>query len=92
MKKFISFVGQEAMNLSVGYFAGLMASNLVSQFFVRRGLGNLWGLTTKRSALNKDDYDWVMFFTSYAIGLIVMVLVQFGMRKLRGQKVVQVEG
>ena len=88
MKKLFLFMGHEALNLAVGYLAGLMASNLVSKFFVKRGLVNLWGLATKRSALKKDDYEWLMFATSYLIGLIVMILVSYGMRRLRGQEIV----
>ena len=92
MKKLLSFLGQEALNLAIGYLAGLAASNLVSRFFVKRGLVNLWGLTaTNRNALKKDDYEWLMFGTSYLIGLIVMILVNYGMRQLRGQKTVQVD-
>lgn len=91
MKKIFTFFGQEVLNLAVGYLAGLMASNLVSRFFVKKGLVNLWGLTTKRNALKKDDYEWLMFATSYLIGLTVMVLVQYAMRRWRGQKTVQVE-
>ena len=83
MKKFLRFVGNEILNLGVGYLAGLTASNLVSRFFVKRGLANLWGLTVKREALKKDTYEWVMFFTSYAIGLMVMLVVSYGMKKLR---------
>ena len=85
--KFSTFLGQEALNLSVGYLAGLLASNLVSRFFVKKGLVNLWGLTAnKRQALKKDDYEWLMFATSYLIGLIVLLLVQYGMRRWRGQR------
>lgn len=75
----------EALNLAVGYLAGLMASNLVSKFFVQRGLVNLWGLAAKREALKKDHYEWLMFAASYAIGLFVLLVVQYGMRRLRGQ-------
>lgn len=89
MKKFSSFLGHEALNLSVGYLAGLMASNLVSKFFVKRGLVNLWGLTAKREALKKDEYEWLMFGTSYLIGLMVLIAVQYGMRRLRGQRTEQ---
>lgn len=88
MQRFVQFLGNEALNLSVGYLAGLVASNLVSRFFVKRGLVNLWGLTARREALRKDDYEWLMFIASYLIGLIVMVLVQYGMRRLRGQRTV----
>lgn len=86
MKKLIHFLGQEALNLSVGYLAGLIASNLVSRFFVKRGLVNLWGLAARRDALKKDQYEWLMFTTSYVIGLIVLLAVSYGMRRLRGQR------
>lgn len=85
MKKLLRFLTQEALNLSVGYLAGLMASSLVSKFFVKRGLVNLWGLTARREALRKDDYEWLMFGVSYFIGLIVLLAVQYGMRRLQGQ-------
>ena len=86
MNRFSNFLTQEALNLSVGYLAGLLASNLVSQFFVKRGLVNLWGLTARREALKKDHYEWLMFISSYLIGLIVLLAVQYGMRRLRGQR------
>ncbi|MEZ4984972.1 MAG: hypothetical protein R2795_08045 [Saprospiraceae bacterium] len=86
MKKFTHFLTQEALNLSVGYLAGMLASGLVSQFFVKRGLANLWGLAGRRDALAKDSYEWLMFASSYLIGLLVMVAVQYAMRRLRGQR------
>jgi hypothetical protein len=85
MKKLTNFISQEALNLSVGYLAGLLASNLVSRFFVKKGLVNLWGIAAKREALRKDDYEWLMFISSYLIGLIVMATVQYAIRRLRGQ-------
>lgn len=86
MSKFSYFIGQEVLNLAIGYLAGLLASNLVTAFFVKRGIGNLWGLTSGRDALKRDTYDWVLFISSYVIGLVVMIAVQYGMRRLRGQR------
>lgn len=91
MPKFTEFIGKEALNLAVGYLAGLLASNLVTTFFVKRGLGNLWGLTSGREALKRDTYDWVLFISSYVIGLAVMIGVQYGMRRLRGQQTEEIE-
>lgn len=85
MKKLTNFLAAEMLNLSVGYLAGLLASNLVSKFFVKRGLVNLWGLAARREALKKDNYEWLMFISSYLIGLLVMVAVQYAMRRIRGQ-------
>ncbi len=88
MQKFSSFFASEALNLSVGYLAGLCASTLVSRFFVKKGLVNIWGLASRREALQKDDYEWLLFIASYVIGLGVLLLVQYGMRRLRGQRMV----
>jgi len=86
MKKAFHFLAGEVTNLAIGYLAGLTASNLVSRFFVKRGLANLWGLTTKREALQKDTYEWLMFITSYLIGLIVMVAVSQLVKKFRKEE------
>lgn len=83
MSKYITFVAGEITNLAVGYLAGLSASMLVSEFFVRKKVGNLWGLAAKREAVSRDDYDWLMFIGSYVIGLIVMVSVNYLMKRLR---------
>ncbi len=83
MSKFLQFVTGEITNLAVGYLAGLTASTLVSRFFVKKGLVNLWGLAAKREAVSKDNYEWLLFGASYLIGLIVMVCVNYGMKKLR---------
>ncbi len=83
MSKHTQFLLNEIINLSVGYLAGLTASNLVSRYFVKKGLVNLWGLTAKREAVGKDTYEWLMFFASYLIGLIVMLAVSYLMKKIR---------
>jgi hypothetical protein len=83
MSKFTNFVAGEIVNLSVGYLAGLSASTLVSSFFVKKGIKNLWGLAAKKEAVAKDDYDWLLFIASYVIGLAVMITVSYLMKKLR---------
>ncbi len=86
MPKFSQFLTHEALNLSVGYLAGLTASALVSRFFVKKGLANLWGIASRKQALAKDEYEWLMAILSYAIGLFVMLAVSYGMGRWRGQE------
>lgn len=74
------------MNLSIGYLAGLSASMLVSKFFVRKGLSNLWGLTTKKETLDRDTYEWLMFASSYLIGLVVMATINYLLKRMRNPK------
>ena len=86
MKKFLLFVRGEILNLAIGYLAGLWASSLVSRFFVKKGLTNLWGLTAKKEAVSKDDYGWLLFIASYGIGLLVMVSVNYLMQRFFSKK------
>jgi len=83
MLKFSKFISNELLNLSVGYLAGLSASSLVAKFFVKKGIGNLWGLAAKREAVKKDDYEWLLFGASYLIGLAVMLAVSYLMKSIR---------
>lgn len=82
MAKLKNFISNEILNLGVGYFAGLSASNLVSKFYVKKGLVNLWGLTAKKEAVSKDAYEWLMLISSYLIGLTVLLLVTYLMKKI----------
>lgn len=83
MSKITKFIAGEVTNLAVGYLAGLTASNLVSRYFVKKGLVNLWGVAAKREAVSKDAYEWIMFIASYLIGLLVMLAVSYLMQKIR---------
>lgn len=83
MSKITQFIVGEVTNLAVGYLAGLTASNLVSRYFVKKGLVNLWGLAAKREAVSKDTYEWLMFIASYLIGLMVMLVVSQLMKQIR---------
>ena len=82
MKNSFHFVANEVLNNAIGYLAGFIASNLVARFFVKKGIANLWGLTAHREAVNKTTYEWLMFFSAYFIGLIVLLLVNRLMKKL----------
>ncbi len=86
MNKIFDYIFKEALKNSAGYLAGLSSSMLVSQFFVKRGVSNLWGLTTKREAVSKDNYEWIMYVTSYVVGLVVMTLVNNFLKKLGGKE------
>ena len=85
MSNFKKFAAGEILNLSVGYLAGMSASMLVSQFFVKKGAKNLWGLAAKKEAVAKDDYEWLLFIASYAIGLSVMLLVSYLLRQFKAK-------
>ena len=83
MSKLFSFVFSEAIKNAVGFFVGLSSSYFVQLFFVKRGIGNLWGLASKREAVSKDNYEWIMYLSSYIIGLLAMSLVNSLFKKAK---------
>ena len=55
----------------MGFLIGMSATSLVSQFFETRGLRNLWGLTSKKTVVDKDTFANLEWVISIFIGFIV---------------------
>ena len=54
-----------------GFLIGMSATKLVAQFFETRGLKNLWGLTSKKTIVDKDTFGNLEWIISILIGFIV---------------------
>lgn len=59
----------------LGFVIGASATGLVSQFFETRGLKNLWGLTAKRTVVDKDTFSNLEWIVSIVIGFMVFEIV-----------------
>lgn len=59
----------------IGFFIGASATGLVSQFFETRGLKNLWGLTARKTVVDKDTFNNLEWIISIVIGFIVFEIV-----------------
>ncbi|HHO54211.1 MAG TPA: hypothetical protein ENK18_25910 [Deltaproteobacteria bacterium] len=72
------FVGGEVLSGVAGWSAGLAGSWLVGQFFVARGIRNLWGLAARgdRTVVSPQTYEWLGTISEYVVGLVVLLLVQ----------------
>ncbi len=80
------FFMEEVLGEAIGYLAGLWAYLLVSEFFVARKFGNLWGVFSKKQGVSKDEFSWIIFFTSFIFGLFVMIIVKQMTKKLLNPK------
>jgi hypothetical protein len=58
-----------------GFLIGMSATTLVSQFFETRGLRNLWGLTSKKTVVDKDTFSNLEWIISIVIGFVVFELM-----------------
>lgn len=72
----VSFVGDEIIGTALGWTAGLISSAIVEAYFVKKGIGNLWGLAAQRTALSGEAYGWTEWGISYAVGLATVIIVR----------------
>lgn len=59
----------------MGFLIGLSATGLVSQFFETRGIRNLWGLTSKKTVVDKDTFAHLEWIISIVIGFVVFEIM-----------------
>lgn len=77
MKKFLSgkvilrYLYDQLTGNFMGFLIGMSATSLVSRFFETRGLKNLWGLTAKKTVVDKATFSNLEWILSIVIGFIV---------------------
>ncbi len=59
----------------------MASTRLVSHYFARRSIKNLWGLTTKKTSLDKKTYDNLEWIVALVIGFIVFEIISKGIKK-----------
>lgn len=65
----------------LGFIVGMASTRVVSQFFATRSLKNLWGLTSKKTLIDKQTYGILEFAISVLIGFIVFEIISKGVKK-----------
>lgn len=55
----------------IGFLIGMSATGLVAQFFETRSIRNLWGITAKKTLVDKNTFSYLEWFISFVIGFIV---------------------
>jgi hypothetical protein len=58
-----------------GFIVAVSASGLVSKFFETRSIRNLWGLTSKKTVVDKSTFAALEWFVSILIGFIVFEIM-----------------
>lgn len=81
MKKYLNrkiiltyFYDQLTGNL-MGFLVGMSATKLVSQFFETRSFKNLWGITSKKTVIDKSTFANLEWIISIIIGFIVFEIM-----------------
>ena len=93
-KGILHFLSHQLLINAVAWTAGLASAALVTSFFERKGIRNLWGLagSESRMIVSADDYRLIMMLTSFLVGLSMMMFVRhFALRWVEEIRCVRVE-
>ncbi|HEY9008320.1 hypothetical protein [Ohtaekwangia sp.] len=77
MKKFLSrkvvlrYLYDQLTGNFAGFLIGMSATSLVSRFFETRSIRNLWGLTAKKTVIDKATFSNLEWILSIVIGFVV---------------------
>ena len=71
LKSTLRYIYDQLTGNFIGFLIGASATGLVSQFFETRGLKNLWGLTAKKTVVDKSTFQNLEWIISIVIGFIV---------------------
>jgi hypothetical protein len=65
----------------LGFIIGLASTKLVAHFFATRSVRNLWGLTAKKTLIDKETFTILEWTISIVIGFIVFEVISKGLKK-----------
>jgi hypothetical protein len=65
----------------VGFAIGMASTRLVSYFFTTRSIKNLWGLTAKKTVVDKQTFSGMEWAISIIIGFIVFEIISKWIKK-----------
>jgi hypothetical protein len=74
-KNILRYLYNQLTGNFAGFLIGMSATGLVSRFFEKRGLRNLWGLTSKKTVVSRDTFGWLEWTISIVIGFIVFEII-----------------
>jgi hypothetical protein len=65
----------------LGFIVGMASTRLVSHFFATKSIRNLWGLTTRKTLVDKQTFSLIEVTISILIGFIVFEIISKGVQK-----------
>lgn len=74
-KTVLSYLYSQLTGNFTGFLIGASATGLASQFFETRSVKNLWGLTAKKTVVDKETFHELEWIISIVIGFIAFEIV-----------------
>lgn len=70
----------------LGFIIGMASTRLVSYFFATKSIKNLWGLTTKKTLVDKQTFSILEMTISILIGFVVFEIISKAVKKKMDEK------
>jgi hypothetical protein len=80
-QKFLQYVYSSYTGNFIGFAIGMASTRLVAHFFTTRSVRNLWGLTAKKTVVDKQTFSFMEWAISILIGFIVFELISKWVKK-----------
>jgi hypothetical protein len=74
-RKFIEYLYSNFVGNFLGFAIGMASTRLVSHFFTTRSIKNLWGLTARKTVVDKQTFTAMEWMISIAIGFLVFEII-----------------
>ena len=70
-KNIFKYLTDQFIGTFASFIIGIWASSLVSHFFATRSLKNLWGLTARKTVVDKQTFSMLEWLASVLVGYLV---------------------
>jgi hypothetical protein len=74
-QKFLAYLYSNFVGNFLGFAIGMASTRLVSHFFTTRSIRNLWGLTARKTVVDKQTFVAMEWAISILIGFIVFEII-----------------
>ncbi|MGZ5134133.1 MAG: hypothetical protein ACXWCG_03240 [Flavitalea sp.] len=81
LRKLALYLYNKFLGNFLGFIIGIASTKLVAHYFATRSIRNLWGLTTRKTLLDKQTFSILEWSISIVIGFIVFEIISKGLKK-----------
>src|ERR1051325_5385511 len=88
-RKFVEYLYSNFTGNFLGFIIGMASTRLVSHWFTTRSIKNLWGLTARKTVVDKQTFSAMEWAVSIIIGFIVFEIISKWVKKKMGPVMVK---
>lgn len=75
IKKFLNYFFNEILSMGIGWTAGLIAIQILENYFEKSGWINAWGLFSNKVILSESTFMIMEWVSTAIIGFLVMKII-----------------